>query len=71
VDAETTISFSAQTVRNAMLMYVTNGETIPRPNGEQVWVIHWEDAGMLIMWPEGMTATEAVRAWMRGESYGR
>ena len=36
-----------------------------RPNAEQVYVIYWP--GMLeIPWPEGMTAVQAVEAWIYG-----
>lgn len=36
-----------------------------RPNAERVYVIYWP--GMLeIPWPEGMTAVQAVEAWIYG-----
>ena len=34
-----------------------------RGDADEVFVIHWEDADVVIPWPEGMTVKEAIMAW--------
>ncbi len=37
--------------------------TYERPEAGTVYVIDWPDAGIVIPWPEGLSAREAVKAW--------
>ena len=39
-----------------------------RPSSDEVSVIEWPDIGLVIPWPEGMSASEAVQVWRRAAS---
>lgn len=42
-----------------------------RPLGfAEVYVIHWAEVGIIIPWPEGLTAKEAVDLWKQGIADG-
>ena len=36
---------------------------LTRPDAEEVFVIDWPDAGIVIPWPAGDTPAEAIRRW--------
>lgn len=39
----------------------------PTPeNGERVYIVHWPEVGLMIPWPEGTGAEEAVKMFLDG-----
>lgn len=42
-------------------------QTHHRGDADEVFVLHWEDAGVIIPWPEGMTVKEAIVQWAGAE----
>lgn len=50
----------------ACLIYISEGGLeLTRPKGGDVYVMHWKEGDMVIPWPEGMTAKEAILAWAK------
>ena len=56
-------------IDRAYLFLVTPGtpDFMKRPVAKEVFVLHFEDAGVVIPWPKGMTVKEAVLSWARAQ----
>jgi hypothetical protein len=48
-------------VARASIVDITGN--LERPVAEEVFVLHWEDADIVIPWPKGMTAKQAIIDW--------
>jgi len=48
------------------VLYLNGEDWAVRPsNAREAFVIDWEDAGIVIPWPEGKSAKEAILEWAR------
>ncbi len=60
----TTVYAEDDQKKRATLAYVIDGsEWTKRPDAEEVYVLDFADADILIPWPKEMTAKEAIIAW--------
>ena len=53
------------------VIYVSGDSlTIERPQADNVYVIHWEMAGIIIPWPSGLTIKQAIIDWAINQRAG-
>ena len=53
-------------IEKAYLIYIQGNSLVQkRPVADEVYVIHWEDAGVIIPWHEGVTIKEAILEWAK------
>lgn len=67
MDTPEVFAVTLPTTHTALLVHCP-GFLSERPTDKESFVMDWPEAGMLIPWPEGMTAKQAIEAWILGKA---
>ncbi len=61
------LSYDRQLKRESTLIYIDTD--VERADANEVYLIHWEEVGVVVPWPEGSTVKEAMDAWIAAIRY--